>query len=311
MAIKIDDEIVHSSMTEVLLQNIDNFNAGTAGAITLSSRYIMGDGEDYSNISEIANLIARRDITSGAAATVKTIDTIDKRSIVCYYSTGSIEFKLVDEDRYSSSEGFSAAIGEQIGVGLINYMLNQGISATVGAIGSTTSLVEGDGLGALTFSLLNTGLALLGDASQSIVAFVMTGVNYHNLVGDSIANYAVDSVTGGAIQTGSTYSLGRPVYVTDAPGLSSVAVGEAVLGLTAGALKMAETKGRNMVSEVVSGRENLVQRIQLESDVLLDVKGFTYVGADNPDTAALELTTNWAYVNSDIKSGPGILINTI
>jgi len=310
MALKIDNEVVKTAMSEVLMQNINNFNAGTNGAISLSTEYIKGDAEEFSGLAEIANIIARRDPTVDTPAAVKNIDSIDANNIKVYFGTGAIEFKLVDAERYGSdSDAFSMAIGEQIGVGLINFMLNQGISAAVGALGSNTNIIVGDGTADVSFSFLNDGLAKFGDASKNLVSWVMTGNQYHKLMGDAIANYNIDSVTGGAIQTGTTASLGRPVFVTDSAGLGGVATGEAILGLTAGALRLAETSARQIYNEIVTGNENLKYRIQAESDVLLRVLGYSYIGPANPLTGDLEATTNWNKVATDDKATAGILVN--
>lgn len=310
MALKIDNELVKTSMTEVLMQQVENFNAGTNGAIVLSSHYIMGDNQDYSKLAEIANLVGRRDISSSADATVKAINSTDQRSVVCYFSTGSIEFKKVDARRYGSDvSAFSMAIGEQIGVGFMNYMLNRGIYAVRAGIESAgATAVVGDGTGTATYTLLNNGLAKFGDASSSIVAFVMNGKVYHDIMGDGIANVKTDSVAGGIINSGATGTLGRPAYVTDASGLNMTA-GSAILGLTKNALEIAETEAREIFSETVGGKENLVTRIQAESDVLVTVKGYTYGGTDNPTDAVLGLSTNWSQSATDFKATAGVLIN--
>lgn len=309
MALKIDEEVVKTSMTEVLMQQIENFNAGTNGAITLSSHYIMGDSENYSQLKEIANLVGRRDITSGADATVKALNSADSKSVVCYFTTGSIEFKKVDARRYGSDVvAFSSAIGEQIGVGFVNYMLNRGIYATRAAIESTAAVVTGDGTGAATYTLLNSGLAKFGDASNSIVSWVMTGATYHAIVGDGLANVKTDNVAGGIINSGTTGTLGRPAFVTDAAGLA-MTTGTAILGLTAGALSLAETEAREIFSETVGGKENLTMRVQGESDVLVGVKGYTYTGVDNPADAVLGAAASWSQSATDVKSTAGILIN--
>ncbi len=312
MALKIDNEIVKTAMTEVLMQNVENFTVGTAGAITLSSHYIMGDMEEFSKLAEIASLVARRDIASTADATVKSLSSVDENQVIVYFSTGSIEFNKVDERRYGANVGaFSAAIGEQIGVGFTNFMLNAGISAAVGALGSNAGSIVGDGTGAVTYSLLNSGLALFGDASNSIVAFVMKGATFHELIGDAITNYKIENVAGGYINEGTVGTLGRPVYVTDAIGLDGVSEGTSVLGLTQNALDVAETETRDVFSEVIGGKVNLATRVQAESDVKLAVKGFSYTGAANPDNTALETTTNWDIAATDVKSTAGVLINVL
>lgn len=43
MALKIDNEIVHTVATETIMQNVDAFTAGTRGAITLGTQMISGD----------------------------------------------------------------------------------------------------------------------------------------------------------------------------------------------------------------------------------------------------------------------------
>ena len=310
MALKIDTQIVKTTMTEVLMQNIENFNTGTQGAITLSSHYIMGDSEDYSQLAEIAALVGRRDISVDTDASVKAVNSIDSTSVICYFSTGSIEFKKADERRYGSDTGaFSAAIGEQIGIGFVNYMLNRGIYAVRAAIevgGANT--VIGTGIAAATYSQLNSGLALFGDASGSIVAWVMNGATFHDIVGDGLANIKTDNVAGGIVATGTTGTLGRPAFVTDAAGLGMTA-GVAILGLTVNALELAETQAREIFSETVGGKENLKTRIQAESDLLVGVKGYSYGGTDNPTDAVLGLKTNWSQSATDVKSTAGILIN--
>jgi len=310
MALAINDEVVKTSMTEVLMQNIANFNAGTNGAIVLSSHYIMGDNQDFSQLAEIASLVGRRDITAGTDATVKSLNSADRKSVICYFTTGSIEFKKVDARRYGSDvNAFSMAIGEQIGVGFMNYMLNRGIFAVRASIeGGGANTVVGDGTATATYSLLNNGLALFGDASSSIVAWVMTGKVFHDIVGDGIANVVTDNVAGNIIATGTTATLGRPVFQTDASGLAMTA-GSAILGLTKNALEIAETSAREIFSETVGGKENLVLRVQGESDVLVGVKGYSYAGTDNPTDAVLGLSTNWTQSATDVKSTAGVLIN--
>ena len=319
MALKIDTELVKTSMTETLMQNIESFNSATAGAIVLSSHYIMGDSQSYSKLAEIASLVGRRDITSSASATVKAINSADSKSVICYFSTGSIEFNKADERRYGADSGaFSVAIGEQIAVGFMNYMLNRGIFAVRAAIElNQATLSAGTGIATASYTLLNTGLSKFGDASGSIVAWVMTGKSFHDIVGDGLANIKTDNVAGSIIATGTTATMGRPTFVTDSAGLvmKDIATGlvdtSAILGLTVNALEIAETEARDVLAEVVGGSENLINRIQAESDVLVGVKGYTYGGTDNPTDAVLGLKTNWTQSATDVKSSAGVLINVL
>ena len=316
MALKIDNKIVHSSATEVLMQNVYGFETGTAGAITLGSDMIQGDFEEFSMLGEIANVIGRRDVASDLDATVKTLSSIDGTDVKVYFSTGAIEFKLVDAKRYgSNSMAFSQAIGEQIGIGITNYMLNKVITAGVGAISGNAGVVTGDGTVAITAQLLNSSLKPLGDARSNVVAWVMNGATFNDLVGDQLTIGTSGDVTAnGVLYTESVGTLGRPAYVTDASGLNILAADAvtpsyAVLGLTRGALKIIESEAREFYSEIVSGKENLKYRIQAESSMLLGVTGYKYTSTANPADAVLATGTNWTQIATDVKSTAGVLIN--
>lgn len=311
MALKIDNTIVHTTATETIMQNIEMFQTGTAGAITLGTEMIAGDMLETSMLSEIASLIARRDITSDTSATVKTVSSRDENSIKVYWGTGAVEFKAVDAKRYGSNSGaFSAAIGEQIGKGIVAYALNVGISAVRAAIEAhTTDLVTGDGTATVTPALLNSALRPFGDASNDIVSFVMTGATYNDLVGEAIASTS-SSIAYGAVYGGTTGSLNRPVFVTDSAGLAMTA-GYAVLGLTRDAVKIIESESREFISELVSGSENIKYRVQAEGSFMLNVKGYSWKAASgtNPTVAAVGTSTNWEHKATDVKSTAGVILN--
>ena len=310
MALKIDNEIVHTTATETIMQNVEAFTAGTNGAITLSTEMISGDMLEYSMLAEIANLVGSRNITAGTAAAVKTIDSRDENTIKVYWGTGAIEFKLVDAKRYGSdSAGFSAAIGEQIGKAIVQYALNLGISAVRASIETQVTLVTGNGTAAITHTLLNSGLRPFGDARESIVAFVMNGATFTDLIGSSLSSGGAD-VAYGAIYSGQTGTLNRPVFVTDSSGLN-MAAGVAVLGLTRDAVRIIESEAREFVSELVSGRENLVWRIQAEGSFALNVKGYSWKKASgtNPSMATVATKANWEKKATDVKSTAGVIIN--
>jgi hypothetical protein len=312
MALKIDNEIVHTVATETIMQNVDAFTAGTRGAITLGTQMISGDMLETSMLAEIASLIARRDIASDAAAAVKTVDSRDENTIKVYWGTGAIEFKSVDAKRYGTDAGaFSAAIGEQIGKGIISYALNAGIAAVRASI-QAGGYVTGDGIATITPTLLNSSLKTFGDAQDSIVSFVMNGATYNDLVGSAIASTS-SSVAYGAIYEGATGSLGRPVFVTDAAGLAMTVgaeAGTAVLGLTMDAVSIIESESRDFMSEMVSGGENIKYRIQAEGSYALNVKGYSWKAASgtNPTIAAVGTAANWEKKATNVKSTAGVIL---
>jgi len=310
MALKIDNEIVHATATETIQQNSEAFTNGTNGAITVSSEKIMGDLQATSMLSEIANIIGGRDISASTNATVKALASRDENNIKLYWGTGSIEFKLTDAKRYGSdASAFSVAVGEQIGKGIVNYMLNSAISATVGAISSQASLIVGDGTAKATHSLLNSALVPFGDARDSLVCWVMQGKTYADLV-DSGLGIATSNVAGGVVADGSVGTLGRPVYMTDSSALTMTA-GVAILGLSKDAIAVVESASREFVSEVKAGGENLQFIIQGEGEFMLNAKGYSWnTGAGvNPSLPALATASNWTKKATDVKSTAGVILN--
>lgn len=310
MALKIDNDIVHATVTETIMQNTAMFETGTNGAIRVATEAIMGDLQATSIIKEISSLIGRRDIGVDTDATVKAIDSRDENNIKMYWGTGSIEFKMVDATRYGSdSSAFSAAIGEQIGAGIVAYMLNQAIGAVKGAISATAGAITGTGVATVTHALLNTALKPFGDARESIVCWVMKGTTYADLVGAGLG-VVTDNVAGGVIANGSVGTLGRPVYMTDSAGLN-MTTGVAILGLTADAIVATETATRQLISDTVTGKENIKMRIQGEGEFLLNVKGYSWKTASgvNPTPTAIGTAANWEQKASDIKSTAGVILN--
>lgn len=310
MALKIDNEIVHTVATETIMQNTEAFTTGTNGAIQVMTENVMGDLEEFSMLADIANIIGRRDISADTSLAAKTIDSRDENNVKMYWGTGAIEFKLVDATRYgSNSEAFSSAIGEQIGKGIVTYMLNQAIASTRASIETVTDLVTGDGTATVTHALLNSALKPFGDARESIVAWVMKGATYADLVGAGLG-IPTSNVAGGAVNDGSVGSLGRPVYTTDSDGLD-MTTGVAILGLTVDAIKVVETATRQFLNELVGGNDNLKFRIQGEGEFLLNVKGYSWKTASgvNPTPAAIGTAANWEKKATDNKSTAGVILN--
>lgn len=309
MALKIDEQIVHTTATETIMQNTEAFATSTNGAIVVATENVMGDLESTSMLGEIASLIGGRDISADDSLTAKSISSRDENNIKMYWGTGAIEFKLVDATRYgSNSDAFSVAIGEQIGKGIVTYMLNQAITATRACIAKDSGSVEGDGTATVTHSLLNKALKPFGDARDAIVCWVMKGATYADLV-DSGLGIETSNVAGGVVANGSVGTLGRPVYMTDSDGLD-MTTGVAILGLSVEAVRVVETATRQFINETVGGNTNLKLRIQGEGEFMLDVKGFSWTaGSTNPSNSAIGTSTNWTQKASDLKSTAGVIVN--
>jgi len=71
----------------------------------------------------------------------------------------------------------------------------------------------------VSFASINTMLAKMGHARESIVAFVMPTAVFADLVDDSIVNYQFDRIAGVTVYQEVVQAFGRTVIVADVPAL--------------------------------------------------------------------------------------------
>ncbi len=119
---------------------------------------------------------------------------------------------------------------------------------------------------------------------------------------------------------GTPGTLGRPVVVVDAPALYTAATSASgsyatyhTLGLVANGAVVTESEQEEVVSEVVTGLENLVFRVQGEYAFNLECKGFAWDvtnGGANPTNAAIGTSSNWDKAATDKKALSGVRITT-
>jgi len=160
------------------------------------------------------------------------------------------------------------------------------------------------------------GLAKFSDAASRIVAWVMHGKPFWDLVQSQVT----DKITGVAnvvIYGGTPATMGKPVIVTDSDALKTSASGQSdvyhTLGLTVGAGEVLENSVGDTYMGVVPLLKNLVGVFQSEYTFSVGVKGAKWDvtnGGANPTDAALATGSNWDNVVASIKDGPGVVIVT-
>lgn len=313
---QIFEEQFFGGATETLQQHTNAFNEASRGALRAIPRFHRGDYLEESVIKSIANLITRRDITSVSAATDLKVEQFLERAVKLNRKIGPVA-QTLDAWRkiQRSPEDLSYVVGQQAGKGMAVEMLNTMISCLVAAVGGETTLVHDySPNGTLVHKEMVKGLKLFGDAGDQIVCWVMHSAVYYDLVGNAISENVYD-VGSLAIKSGTTPTLDRPVVVTDSSSLVVSGTPDVyyTLGLTADAAAAMESEERELVSDVVTGLENLVGRIQGEYCYTAALRGFQWDatnGGVNPSDAALATGSNWDKVVSDDKQCPGILIKS-
>ena len=167
--------------------------------------------------------------------------------------------------------------------------------------------VSGGGL--LTQSALNNTHAKFGDMSQMLTGQIMSGLAYHDLIGEALDNgarlFSSDTVTVVNI-------LGKSVIVTDSPALTTAGTPNvhSVLSLAAGAGIVSD--GSDVITniETTNGKKRIETTMQADYTFGVGLKGYSWDianGGSSPDDAALATGTNWDKVVASNKHTAGVL----
>lgn len=313
---------VQSGITETLTQAAAGLFEASRGALLLSASQKPGDFESMAFFQNIANLITRRDPTSLASVT-------DKKLVQGEFSRVKINRKIgpvaSTRDAFRkaglSREAMDLVVGQQAGVAMQVDMVNTTLRALRAAMAADAATYVDGGAGTINTAGSNgliDALAKRGDAAAGIVCWVMHSKVFFNLVKEQIAAN-IDGVSGLVFAQGSPLTLGRPVLVTDSPdlkitdGISAGVDAYFTLGLTPSAALMEETEGTEVVTQDVTGQENLIMRIQGEYAQNIGLKGYTWDktnGGENPTDAAVATGTNWDTAYADAKDRAGVVLRT-
>jgi hypothetical protein len=302
--------------TETAMQNADVFNAASRGTIRLVPQRAKGDYEKESFMKEISSLITRRDVASVSAATDLKMEQGEGVAVKINRKIGPAantrdSFKKIAAD----PSKFSFLLGQQWGAATLVDMVNSAIRAATAALsGQTAVKVDYSATGTILHSYLAEALAKFGDNAKSIICWCMHSKQYYDLVKQAMTD-KITNIADVAIVEGTTPTLGRPTIITDDSSLivSGTPNKYICLGLVGNGAVVTESEDRDVESQVITGYENLLIRVQGEYAYNLRVKGFTWDvtnGGANPTNAAVATATNWDKVAADNKSLAGVYLLT-
>jgi hypothetical protein len=323
---KIYNDQVRSAYAERLAQAVNGFFTQTRGAVIVQDATIPGDYIKGSFWKFPSGLVTRRIAGNASgydsAATPVTIAQGEDVRVRLSRKIGPVESTLDGLRKIVATPAeFSQVVGEMAAEAVMQKMLQDAVKALVAALNRSPYLNDISASTAdssLNRGALASGLALMGDRASDVVCWVMHSKAYFDLVAKDIAvATSTDTLVANiALYGGTPATLGKPVIVTDEPGL---VLDETVdkyytLGLTAGAAMIeADNQLTEIIMDTVTGAENLRVRIQGERDWFLGLKGFawdTANGGANPDDTALATATNWDAASSDMKQRAGIIIKS-
>jgi len=306
------NKYVMPATIESLQQRIALFNAASAGTIVLSTAGFNGDFSQESFWAGIHSAQRRVDRYAANGTAPVTDLTQKKRSKVKV--AGGFGPVLFEPAQLSwlmkpTSEGIEV-ISRNLAEALLADQLNTAIAALCAAIGAQAALVN-DVSATLGLSqvALNDTHAKFGDQSQRLIAEIMTGAAYHNLVGKNLAN-AQTLFTAGNVRV--VDILGKPSIITDAPALYVAGTPNKykVLSLAAGAAEVID--GGDMISNiaVTNGKERIESTMQVDYTFGVGLLGYTWDeanGGKSPTDAELATGTNWDLIATSLKQTAGVM----
>ncbi|MDM9601876.1 major capsid protein [Pseudomonas shirazica] len=309
---KVFNEYLKRTTIETLAQDVEKFNASSAGAIRLTIQGIDGDFLQESFWAGLHG--AQRRVDRYAANGAQASTPLAQKQYDSVKIAGGFGPILWEPSQLSwiqkNPEEALEVISRNLSEAIMADQLNTAISALAGAIGNQPSATNDvSATAGVTYVAINNAHALFGDASQRLVAQVMTGAMYHKLVGQNLAN-AERLFQFSGVQV--VDILGKAVIITDAPALYEAGTPnkQKVLSLADGAAVVMD--GSDLITniETSNGKERIETTMQADYTFGLGLKGYTWDtanGGKSPTNAELSTGTNWDLVANSIKASAGVL----
>lgn len=309
------DEQIRLRTIELLGQDLQKFNAASAGTIVLDMASWMGNYTRESFYNSLASAQRRVDRNAAQAAAAET--ALSEKEMVGVKVAGGFGPVVFEPSQLtwlsSSPQEAINVIAQGFADALLADQLNTVVGCAVAAIENVPALVndvsaETAGAGALTQSVINGSHAKFGDMSGMLRADIMTGAAYHKLIEKGLANgerlFESSNVTVQSI-------LGKTLVVSDIPALleSGTPNKTKVLSLVAGALIVDNSSDIITNLDTSNGQTRIETTWQADYSFGVKLKGYAWQtsAGSSPNDAALFTGANWSNVMTSVKHTAGTL----
>ena len=309
---KVFNEYLKRTTIETLAQDVEKFNASSAGAIRLTTQGIDGDFLQESFWAGVHS--AQRRVDRYAANGVQAATPLAQKQYDSVKIAGGFGPVLFEPSQLSwiqkSPEEALEVISRNLSEAIMSDQLNTAIAALAAAIGNQAGAVNDvSATAGVSYIAINGAHAKFGDASARIIAQVMTGAMYHKLIGQNLANaeklFTFSGVTIVDI-------LGKAVIVTDAPALFVAGTPDKakVLSLVSGAAVVSD--GSDLITNVQTSNGKLRIETTMQADYTfgLGLKGYTWDtanGGKSPTDTEIATGSNWDLVANSVKASAGVM----
>lgn len=306
------NQYIMPATIETLDQMVQKFNAASNGSIRLTTQGFDGDFLQESFFAAIHSAQRRVNrYAANSAASATDLTQLKHSGVKVAGGFGPILFEPSQLTwlQKPTAEGIEVA-SRNFAEAMMQDQLNTAIAALVAAIENQTDVTNDVSASAgLSYNAMNDAHALFGDHSGNLVAQIMTGADYHKLIGANLTNtpqlFQAQNVRVVDI-------LGKAVVVTDAPSLreSGTPNKNKVLSLAEGAATVFD--GSDVISniETSNGKERIETTMQVDYTFGLSLKGYTWDeanGGKSPSDAAIATGSNWDKVATSFKHTAGVI----
>lgn len=306
------NQYIMPATIETLDQMVQKFNAASNGSIRLTTQGFDGDFLQESFFAAIHSAQRRVNrYASNGAASATDLTQLKHSGVKVAGGFGPILFEPSQLTwlQKPTAEGIEVA-SRNFAEAMMQDQLNTAIAALVAAIENQADVTNDVSASAgLSYNAMNDAHAKFGDHSGNLVAQIMTGADYHKLIGANLTNtpqlFQAQNVRVVDI-------LGKAVVVTDAPSLreSGTPNKNKVLSLAEGAATVFD--GSDVISniETSNGKERIETTMQVDYTFGLSLKGYSWDeanGGKSPSDAAIATGSNWDKVATSFKHTAGVI----
>jgi hypothetical protein len=307
-------EYVYSSMSEVVAQQVELFNAASGGAIILRQAANEGDYSDIALWAKISGLVRRRNAYGTGAQAAKELEHLIDTMVKVAAGTPPVNMppSMFTWIQRNEEEG-GAVVGQQLAGDMLADMLNTAIMAFVAAVDGEAAVTHDySATGTAKLSELNKAAGKFGDRATDIRAWLMHSKVLFDIFGTALANTEAlfNFGTVNVRQDG----FGRPFVITDSASLINTTPNPDVyrsLGLVVGGIVVEANNDFDDNIETSNGDENIQRTYQAEWTYNLGVKGYAWdkaTGGKSPNDAALATANNWDKYATSHKDTAGVIL---
>lgn len=308
--LKVFSDTVSRTVFEGVAQNVDAFNAASAGCIVMTNKPSRGEYSSELTYQQISGLVRVRDPNASTAVSNADLVRFATGGVKLARSIGPANldpqlYAIIQEDPQTAG----IVIGQMGAEQRFRDMLNIGIGAAIGAalnVGST--LVNDTSAVPAHTGLMNTAIKF-GDANSRIKCWVMHSSVWNLLVnagfttGTSLFTYANVAVMQDI--------MGRRFVITDSSYMNSSADWY-TLGLQPGGIVI-EQQGTDRTAIVDATGQNITSTYQTDYEYVLKLMGYKYDednGGAFPDNATVVTGSNWDKAVTAVRDCAGVVYTT-